>query len=134
MIALSLVLAPPPVSAQSSRPAAETTRSSRPVWPWAIIGVGGVMLVGAAVTGGLTLARQSEVDLVCTAHSCPPSAEASQAEGRALAFTTDALWVGGLVVGMLGLVLLFALPSDLETIPAVACGPDGCFAGLGGVF
>lgn len=105
-------------------------------WPWAIVGVGGAMVVAAAVTGGLALARQGELDAICSPHSCPPSVEASQAEGRALAFSTDALGVGGLVVGLAGVVLAVALPG--ERAPAVGatatCGPEGCTLAIGGSF
>lgn len=104
-------------------------------WPWAVVAVGGAMIVGAAVTGGLTLARQAELDAVCTPHSCPPSVADAQAEGRALAFATDALWAGGLVVGLAGVVLSLALPREAPAPRAVlACSAEGCAVALGGTF
>lgn len=119
------------VTAQTETAAPATTRPV--LWPWALVGLGGAMFVAAAVMGGLTLERQAELDRVCAPHSCPPSAEASQAEGRAFAFSTDALWVGGLVVATAGVVLALTLPGETTTASA-ACGPDGCTLSFRGVF
>ena len=118
-----------------SEPAAEraSAPTRAPVWPWALVAVGGAMFVAAAVTGGLAIARQSELDAVCT-HTCPTSVEAAQAEGRALAFSTDALWVGGLVVAAAGLVLSVALPREVEVATTATCGSDGCAVTVRGVF
>lgn len=105
-------------------------------WPWAIVGLGGALVIAAAVTGGLTLERQAELDRVCTPHSCPPAAERAQAEGRALAFSTDALGIGGLVIATAGIVLAVALPTDTDrpVTAAATCGPSGCTLTVGGWF
>ncbi len=105
------------------------------VWPWAVVALGGGMIVAAAVTGGLTLVRQGELDAICSPHSCPPSVEAAQAEGRALAFSTDALGVGGLVVALAGVVLAVALPGEPAPLSVTASGgPEGCVLVVGGSF
>lgn len=146
-------LAPPPVRAQSSsdtEPASGTGDATTPRdparaesravrgadWPWAVVGLGGAMVVAAVVTGVLTLVRQAELDAVCAVHSCPPAAERAQAEGRALAFSTDALGIAGLVVATAGVVLTLALPGEpiAPVTAAAACGPDGCTLTLGGAF
>ncbi len=139
-VALALVVVtlvwgrPSMVTAQTETTEAGTATTTRPaLWPWAIVGLGGAMFVASAVMGGLTLERQAELDRVCAPHSCPPSAEAAQAEGRAFAFSTDALWVGGLVVAAAGFVLALTLPGEATTASA-ACGPDGCGVSVGGVF
>jgi hypothetical protein len=136
-VALALVVVtlawgrPSMVTAQTETATTATTRPA--LWPWAIVGVGGAMFVASAVMGGLTLERQAELDRVCSPHSCPPAVEAAQAEGRAFAFSTDALWVGGLVVVAVGFVLALTLPGEATTASA-ACGPDGCTLSVRGVF
>ena len=123
-------------SAATDAPVTTTPRATGAVWPWALVALGGAMIAAAAVTGSLTLERQSELDAVCARYSCPPSAERAQAEGRALAFSTDVLGVGGLVVGAAGVVLALVLPG--EPAPSVgaaaACGPEGCALVIGGTF
>lgn len=130
-----------PDAAPSTIPSEAATTNPPPArtgadWPWAIVALGGALIMAAAVTGGLTLERQAELDRVCAPHSCPPAAERAQAEGRALAFSTDALGVGGLVVATAGIVLAVALPTGSEPpmSAAAACGPSGCTLTVRGSF
>lgn len=126
--------------------------TSRPWWPWLVAG-GGVVL--AAIGGGLAALAGSDADALrhsCVTQStttgleqplvlgtmCSPSVDL---DGRRSAVMTeaavaDALWIGGSLIAITGLVLAFVLPDDVsgsgDTAPAVTagCGPTGCNASL----
>jgi hypothetical protein len=69
---------------------------------------------------------------------CSPSVSLDSRRSAIMseAAAADALWIGGSVIAITGLVLAFVLPDDVthpdESTPAVAagCGPTGCNASL----
>ncbi len=108
----------------------------------AVVGVGAALVIGAAVTGGLALGAQSERDAACTAGAsmdeCPASYDQQSVVGR---FTTmrDTAWALGIVGGIAAaagvvLVIVGATDDAPAVTPQVACGPDGCMAGMSGRF
>lgn len=79
-----------------------------PPWTWGVTLTGLALVVGAIGTGSGAWVVQERLNAVCDA-SCPASAGALQEEGRALAITTDILWLGGLVLSGFGLVTLLTV-------------------------
>jgi len=125
---------------------------SRPWWPWLVVG-GGVVL--AAVGGALAAMAGSDADALrhsCVTQSptvgveqplmlgtmCSPSVDLAGRRSGIMteAAVADALWIGGSVIAVTGLVLEFVLPDDVSNpdagTPAVTagCGPTGCNASL----
>jgi hypothetical protein len=126
--------------------------TTRPWWPWLVAG-GGVVL--AAVGGGIAALAGSDADALrhsCVMQSATVGTEAPlvlgqmcspsvNLDGRRSAVMTeaavaDALWIGGTVIAITGLVLAFVLPDDVvssdSSTPAVSlgCGPTGCSGSL----
>ncbi len=74
---------------------------------WVLVGVGGALLAGAAVTGALALQQQGTVDdLVADRGTAQGELDDSQSSGKALAYTTDGLLLGGAAAAITGGVLL----------------------------
>jgi tetratricopeptide (TPR) repeat protein len=141
--------------AESDRRAAEAERRaqlrpSRPLWPWLVFG-GGVAIAGTGVVLGVLASGDADdlradcvadprtdgagAPLTGGSHCAPAVDLASRRDSiQTQALIADALWIGGAVIGVTGLVLAFALPDEypeLEESPVAAgCGPDGCHASL----
>lgn len=75
---------------------------------WVLIGVGGALLAGAAVTGTLALGKDAELDDVDSdaGDTTPSEYDAIQDDGRVLAYTTDGLLLGGVASVLTGGFLL----------------------------
>lgn len=133
-LALTLSLAHP-VYAQERELALPAPMQQRtPDWTWAVLGTGiGFVAVGLG-TGIGALVVQSDLDRVCGL-TCPRSVGDYQMEGRVLAVTTDVLWLGGIVLGALGLVAALTLREDVPPLSvAFACDGTGCLGTAGGTF
>jgi hypothetical protein len=128
--------APPPPVAARPEPEPEPTPAqpdhaepSRPVphVTWILLGTGGALLAGGAVTGVLTLSRKSELDDRCPGEVCPRN-DPELSEARTLATVTDIL----LGVGAAGVLTgvgfwLFADTSEPSAELGVACsGASRC--------
>jgi hypothetical protein len=125
---------------------------SRPWWPWLVFG-GGVVL--AAVGGAIAALAGSDADALrhsCVTQSattglqqplvlgtmCSPSVNLDSRRSSIMteAAVADALWIGGSVIAITGLILAFVLPDDVTqpegSTPAVSagCGPTGCNASV----
>ncbi|HJL17954.1 MAG TPA: tetratricopeptide repeat protein [Sandaracinaceae bacterium LLY-WYZ-13_1] len=124
--------ADPPTGSENEGP---TSGGISPVGP-IVLGVGGAMLLGGAVTGGVALARRGEVLDMCTGMECPSSARDLASEVDALAVTTDVLLFGGGAVAVVGLVLTLVLTEDDEgdAHASVSCTGTGCIARYAGRF
>jgi hypothetical protein len=121
-------------------------RSSN-VGPWIVIGIGGAMLVGGAVTGIVALDKTSTLETKCPNDVCPRAFDLDGERSSAKTFVrvTDVLLIGGSVVTLGGLGwLLLGGKSEREParpaaraalpLPSAGCGPDGCRASLKVVF
>jgi tetratricopeptide (TPR) repeat protein len=123
-------------------------RPSRPWWPWLLVG-GGVALTGTGIVlGTLATIDGDELREQCVSdpktdgataplaagNQCSPAIDhASRRDSiQTQALIGDALWIGGAVVAVTGLVLAFALPDEypeLEQPPVQAgCSPTQCEA------
>lgn len=77
---------------------------------WVLIGVGGALLAGAAVTGAMAAGKDSELDDLDSdaGNTSQSDYDAIQDDGRTLALTTDGLLLGGAASLITGGVLLFS--------------------------
>jgi hypothetical protein len=74
---------------------------------WIAVGVGAAALAGGAVTGGMSLSKNKDLESSCTAGSCPSGVDPDIEESRdKLALMTDILIPVGGVLAATGIVLL----------------------------
>lgn len=108
--------APPPATAEASSNTAA----------WVVLGVGGALLLGSAITGGLALGKSTELDDIDDGNARATRSEydALQEDGRTLAYLTDGLLLGGVAGVVTGSVMLLSGDDD-----APAASPDGDGAG-----
>jgi len=128
------------------------TNSSRGsnVGPWIVMGIGGAMLLGGALTGIVALGKTKDIEDRCPGDVCPKTFDLNDERSSAKTFVrvTDVLLIGGGVVTLGGLGwLLLSGPKSTEStpakaafarpwipLPAAGCGPDGCRASMKVVF
>jgi tetratricopeptide (TPR) repeat protein len=111
-----------------------TTSSTSPIGP-IVLGLGAATLIAAAITGGVVVAEDAALTAMCSDGACPGAAR-SHANGiEALANATDALWIGGAVVGVTGLILTLVLRDESPAPPvAASCSEKGCSLQVRGTF
>ncbi|MBX7192598.1 MAG: hypothetical protein K1X94_11100 [Sandaracinaceae bacterium] len=113
-----------PASSATSAP------SDANVGPWAVIGVGGALAVGAIVTGALAATTYGDISASCPDDRCPAGydLDGRRSSGSALALTTDVL--GGLAAATLaaGIVweIVEATSHGEESRATLRCSPLGC--------
>lgn len=143
----ALVMKPKVVAAAPGR-----SEGGGNVAPWIMIGVGGAMILGGAVTGIVALGKTSDIADKCPGDVCPRNVdlESDRSDAKTFVRITDVLLIGGGIVtaGGLGWLLLsrngekeppkaaaaaagskFSIP-----LPVAGCGPDGCRASMKVVF
>jgi hypothetical protein len=138
----------PRVTSAPVGPAARESSGTN-VGPWVVMGIGGAMLLGGAVTGIVALGKTQDIEDKCPGDVCPKGFDLDSERSSAKTFVrvTDVLLIGGGVVTLGGLGwLLFDRGSPKEPakasartgasipMPAFGCGPDGCRAAVKGVF
>ncbi len=70
------------------------------------LGVGGAALLGAAITGGVIVSNQSEIDKLCPKQVCTPEGRAKINDQQTLMNANAALWVVGIAGAAAGAVML----------------------------
>ncbi len=121
--------------------------TSRPWWPWVVMGGGLALTVVGVVLGVVAQGDADALRRSCVTQSASTGVTAPLVLGTACspevqldsrrstiqteAAAADALWIGGAVIAATGLVLAFALPDDVassEGQPQVSagCSPTGC--------
>ncbi len=109
---------------------AEDTGGGFPLVPVVVAGVGGAMLIGAAVTGVMALVEQSELEQKCRDDVCDPDLESTKQSADTLATVTDVLWVAGVLTVGTGVVLHFVLPGEPSESASVTPVVGPSVAGL----
>ena len=120
------------------------------VGPFVLMGLGGAMLIGGAITGMLALGKTNDIADKCPGDVCPVNYDLDGARSSAKTFVriTDVLLIGGGIVAAGGLTWFFldgrksekeppksALgPRPWSPLPSAGCGPDGCRASMKVVF
>ncbi|MFO8072347.1 MAG: hypothetical protein R6V85_10785 [Polyangia bacterium] len=84
---------------------------------WVSIGMGSALLAGGAVTGGLALSLDSDLESDCSANGCPPDRHDDLDRRDALALTTDVLLGVGAAAAVTGVLLLTVFSGGAETRP-----------------
>jgi hypothetical protein len=126
---------PAPAAAPAAgepRPAASPAKAEEQprVWTWVAVGVGGAAAVAGAVTGGLALAKRSDIDKQCSGNVCPSSARSEEDEAFTLAVATDAL-IGVAVLGIGTGVLLYFYEQEWLGESQVSAAPAAYRDGMG---
>ncbi len=122
---------------------------SRPAWPWGLVGGGlGLVVVGVILDVVASLdAEQLRHDCVVATPTagfeqpllpgtdCSPSVglESRRSTIQTEATAGDALWIGGGLIAVAGVILAFALPDEYagSTPPVTAgCSSTGCSAAV----
>ncbi len=103
------------------------TERVRSVVPLVLMGTGGALLLGSAVTGGLALSNAGKLDKECAGSLCPPSEQSGVDATKTLAITTDVLWAVGGAAAVTGLILFLtgALDKEREVPVAFGISPHG---------
>jgi hypothetical protein len=109
------------------------------LWTWVAAGVGGAAVIGAAITGGITMSRAKDIKNDCAGNTCPTSSESDADSAKSLAYTTDALIVVAGVGIAAGVVLFFIEPKlargeRVEVAPVAAPTANGGAVGIVGRF
>lgn len=111
------------------------------VVPWVVGGVGVAAIVAGAITGGMSLGLESDLEGACPGNVCPADRADDVDRLSTLATTTDVLLIGGAALVATGVVLYFVLPrggdegGDAVALrPTGGCGPHGCLVGVRGRF
>jgi hypothetical protein len=142
----------PPVAAALEQPAPvepapvpepvapEPAESASPV-PFVLLGVGGALVIGGAITGAIVLGKESDLKEACPSDRCSnPDDLDKRDSAHTLAIVTDALIAGGVVLAGVGAVLLLLDDSSEQSSaqasakPGFACGLTGCMASVTGRF
>lgn len=119
------------------------------VGPWIVMGIGGAMLVGGAVTGIVALGKTADIEEKCPNDVCPRGfdLDGERSSARTFVRVTDVLLIGGglVTLGGLGWLVLGSRSGGGATeppraatagafSPSAGCGPDGCKASVKVVF
>lgn len=89
-----------------------------PVWPWAIVGVGGALAVGAGITGGLTIASEGAL---FSQHGCARTGGGIVCPDGTQSAVGQAQLMGGLTLGLgisAALVAAGGIAAVIATRPA----------------
>ena len=114
----------------------------REIAGWSLVGTGGAILIGAAVTGGIALSLNNELADECGSEtSCPPALEDKGLRRQLLAVTTDVLIGVGACAAAIGtgLVIWSRKTDKRESAEApISIAPvlhrTGAAIGIGGRF
>ncbi len=127
---------PPPVEASPPPPPPQRSHDLANVVAPILIGVGGAMIVAAAITGGLALSKHDELAAACPGGTCDASRQGDIDTLGTLALTTDVVGGIGIAAAIVGVVVLAvdlsSGSSDAPPTASVSCGPLGC--SVAGVF
>jgi tetratricopeptide (TPR) repeat protein len=137
---------PPPEPEPAPAPAAATGSSADDpsIAPYVLLGVGGALVIGAAITGAIVLGNEKDLEDGCPDQGCRTDETIDKLDStKTLAVVTDVLWISGVVAAGMGTaLLLFGGEGDGERdsaarslpVASLGCAPGGCSATLRGRF
>jgi hypothetical protein len=114
-------------------PDVEPTRAPSMVLPWSIIGVGGAVFVGGAVTGVVAAQMTSDLKDTCPSKMCPGDLSAPD-RAHTTAVVADVLMVTGLVSVAVGTAWLLMADDGSSPSVAAGCSSTSCGAAVSGRF
>jgi len=131
-----------PLAEPGAPPATDGDGGEFPVAPVVVASIGGALLIGALVTGVITLGKKSDLDDQCTlgpsGDQCPASLESDRDSAQTLALVTDVLWISGTVAVGTGVVLYLIQAGDDDEPASVqvsaGLSPSGGGLQIGGRF
>jgi hypothetical protein len=129
-ISAAPLLPPPQQAAKSAEPAS----TGRGIGPYLVLGAGGALLIGSAVTGLLANGIYNKLDGRCPKGVCAdPKLTSERDSGKTLVVATNVLLVSGLVGVAAGATWWLLAPrGHAETQVAAVCLPGGCAVSVGG--
>lgn len=102
-----------------------------------VLGIGGAAIVAGLITGGVALGADSTFSDMCPSRTnCSEETRASYDEARTFGAVSDALWIGGTVIAVTGLLLTLFLREGSEQVPTASamCDEHGCIGSIAGGF
>ena len=111
----------------------ELLGSTGSIGAWSILGIGGAVLLGGAITGAVAIKQHADLDEECPDHACEGDLSAPDSAHRTAVVADVLMAVGaaGVLVGATWLLL-----GDDADAPALAaaCDLKGCRAAVHGSF
>jgi hypothetical protein len=114
-------------------PALEPRRALSKLLPWSIIGVGGAVFVGGAVTGAVAAQMTSDLKKECRDKMCEGNLSARD-RAHTTAVVADVLMLTGLVSVAAGTAWLLMADDGSSPSVAAACSSTTCGAAVSGRF
>jgi hypothetical protein len=139
VVAPAKAIAAPPTTAnaaaESAPPAPAGGSGHGPLWTagWVAVGIGAATAIVGAITGGMALAKQADLEKACPDRSCTSAKDLDLRDSAdALGLATDVLLPAGAVLAAAGAVLLIVDAKKGGERAAVAVMPQigGTGAGL----
>jgi tetratricopeptide (TPR) repeat protein len=83
---------------------------------WVMLGIGGALVAGGAVSAALTLDPRARIDELCVNGVCPDEASGALSEDETFSLLADIGLFGGAAVAVTGLVLALVGASDSTSV------------------
>jgi len=124
-----------PTEPVAAPPKGETGDKKGRVWTWVALGAGAAIVAGGAITGGISMRREKDLESKCEDKLCPEKYEGDADSIRAMNLTADILYGVGAAAIITGIVLFFVEPrGEKETTVALVPGGDGLVLSASGRF
>lgn len=126
--------APPPPTTATGTGTTATPSGSKSVAPYVLMGVGGVAIVGGAVTGLMAKSKESSIKDKCPGAdgACQPGYDpaSDKSSAKSLATMTNVLIIGGAVLAGAGVTWMVLSKDDKKATASGVCTGQGCFTSV----
>lgn len=119
------------VTANGGKSTADESESQTGLAPYLVMGAGGAMLIGSAITGMLSYMDENELNDNCDSDGlCPDNLKATKERGEALQVASFVLLGTGVAAAATGVILLL-FSGDERKLSAtgsvsLSCDPESC--------